>query len=62
MAGSITAYSAIIILPATLVIMSLVALFEMGSKKINYYKALRVNSIIAIFPFILVFVATIAYS
>ncbi len=55
MAGTITGFSAIIIIPPTLVILFFITLVEVGSRKVEYQKALTINSILAILPFVLIF-------
>jgi hypothetical protein len=62
MAGNITAYSAILILPSTLVILLFVTFVEVIIKTVEYKKALKINSILAIVPFILVLLALAKYS
>ena len=55
MAGNITAYSAIFILPPSLVILAFLSFIEAGSRKVEYRKALKINSVLALLPFVLVF-------
>ena len=55
MAGNITACSAILIIPPSLVILVFIAFIEAGSRKVEYRKALKINSVLALLPFVLVF-------
>ena len=56
MAGNITGISALFILPLTLVILALITFIEVGSRKVDYKKALKFNSVLALLPFVLVFI------
>ncbi len=55
MAGNITGFSAIFILPASLIILMFITFIEAGSRKVGYKKALKINSVLALLPFIPVF-------
>lgn len=61
MAGSITGYSAIFILPATMLVLLFLTFIEVTSRKARYTMALRINSMFALMLFVPVFFYLFAY-
>lgn len=56
MAGSVTTYLVILILPSSFIILSLITYLEYISCKLSYYKSLTINIILASIPFVFVLV------
>ena len=55
MTGSITAYAAILVIPASLLVLIFAAIFERAIGRISARNAIVVNSVVALVPFALIF-------
>jgi len=56
MAGSITAYAVLLVLPSSFVILSLISYFEYITGKVSFYNSLTINCVLAALPFVLVLI------